>query len=129
MDDWQLEIRDTGKIAVQRLVIADRFWGRFCGLQFCRPLPPGQGLLLALGLDPYDVDAICDRRGDARSDGSDIGRPSGSPPLAAGLRSARHACRVGSNGGNSLPGTGDTLRFVLARADLPRQLHWPVSRS
>jgi len=47
MDDWQLEIPDSGGIVVPRLVIADRFWARFCGLQFRRALPPGYGLLLA----------------------------------------------------------------------------------
>jgi uncharacterized membrane protein (UPF0127 family) len=47
VNDWQLEIRDTGRIVVQRLMIADRFWGRFRGLQFRRPLPPGQGIVLA----------------------------------------------------------------------------------
>ena len=47
MNDWQLEIRDTGTIVVERLVIADRFWSRFRGLQFCRQLPPGHGILLA----------------------------------------------------------------------------------
>ncbi len=47
MNDWQLEIRDNGMIVVQRLAIADRFWSRFCGLQFRRPLPPGDGILLA----------------------------------------------------------------------------------
>jgi uncharacterized protein len=29
------------------LAIADNFWTRFCGLQFRRPLPPGDGLILA----------------------------------------------------------------------------------
>lgn len=47
MDGWQLEIRDKGRIVVQRLVIADRFWNRLCGLQFRRPLLPGDGILLA----------------------------------------------------------------------------------
>ncbi len=47
MNDWQLEIRDTGRIVVQRLAIADRFWSRFCGLQFRRSLAPGDGILLA----------------------------------------------------------------------------------
>jgi len=46
MDDWQLEIPNSGRIIVERLVIADRFWKRFCGLQFRRVLAPGCGLLL-----------------------------------------------------------------------------------
>ncbi len=47
MNDWQLEITASGTIAIERLEIADRFWSRFRGLQFCRPLPPGHGILLA----------------------------------------------------------------------------------
>jgi uncharacterized protein len=47
MYDWQLEIRDSAAVVIERLTIADRFWSRFCGLQFRRPLPPGQGILLA----------------------------------------------------------------------------------
>jgi hypothetical protein len=47
MDDWQLELRETGRTVVQRLEIADRFWSRLCGLQFRPPLPPGHGILLA----------------------------------------------------------------------------------
>ena len=47
MNDWQLEMRDTGRTVVQRLVIADGYWGRLRGLQFRRLLPPGQGILLA----------------------------------------------------------------------------------
>ncbi|MGO9111855.1 MAG: DUF192 domain-containing protein [Thermoguttaceae bacterium] len=47
MNDWQLEIHGTGRILIQRLVIADRFWSRLCGLQFRGPLPPGYGILLA----------------------------------------------------------------------------------
>ena len=47
MNDWQLEIRDSGRIVVERLEVADRFWSRFCGLQFRRLLPPGHGILLA----------------------------------------------------------------------------------
>jgi uncharacterized protein len=46
MHDWQLEIRDTGTIVIERLAIADRFWSRFRGLQFCRELPLGEGVLL-----------------------------------------------------------------------------------
>ncbi|MGA2259580.1 MAG: DUF192 domain-containing protein [Thermoguttaceae bacterium] len=46
MDDWQLKIPATGRVVVQRLVIADGFWSRLCGLQFRRLLPPGDGLLL-----------------------------------------------------------------------------------
>ena len=47
MNHWQLEIRDSGVIVVDRLMIADRFWSRLCGLQFRRPLPPRHGFLLA----------------------------------------------------------------------------------
>jgi len=46
MNDWQLELRGTGTIVIERLAIADRFWNRFRGLQFCRQLPPGHGILL-----------------------------------------------------------------------------------
>ena len=44
--DWQLEIRHSGAIIIERLTIADRFWSRLCGLQFRRPLPQGEGILL-----------------------------------------------------------------------------------
>jgi uncharacterized protein len=47
LGDWQLEISDSGKVLVERLLIADGFWSRFRGLQFRRELPPGEGLLLA----------------------------------------------------------------------------------
>jgi len=47
MNDWQLEMRDTGRTIIEQLVIADRFWSRLCGLQFRRLLPPGHGILLA----------------------------------------------------------------------------------
>ena len=46
MNGWQLEVRDTGRVVIERLVIADRFWNRLCGLQFRHPLPPGHGILL-----------------------------------------------------------------------------------
>jgi uncharacterized membrane protein (UPF0127 family) len=47
MNEWQLEIRDSRRIVVHRLVIADRFWSRFRGLQFRSFMPPGEGILLA----------------------------------------------------------------------------------
>jgi hypothetical protein len=46
MNAWQLEIRDSRKIIVQQLEIADRFWSRLCGLQFRHPLPPRHGIVL-----------------------------------------------------------------------------------
>jgi uncharacterized membrane protein (UPF0127 family) len=36
----------TGQVVAERLEIADTFWRRLRGLQFRRPLPPGNGLLL-----------------------------------------------------------------------------------
>lgn len=52
MNGWQLEVcdsrtRDTGRVVVERLMIAAEFWSRFRGLQFRRRLPPGEGMLLA----------------------------------------------------------------------------------
>jgi hypothetical protein len=47
VDDWQLGIRDSGRIIIEKLAIADRFWSRFRGLQFRRMLPVGEGILLA----------------------------------------------------------------------------------
>ena len=47
MGEWQLEIHDSGKIVVERLHVADRFWSRFRGLQFRRVFPQGHGILLA----------------------------------------------------------------------------------
>jgi uncharacterized membrane protein (UPF0127 family) len=43
---WRLVVRDTGKVVVPKLILADRFWPRFVGLQFRAGLPPGSGLLL-----------------------------------------------------------------------------------
>ena len=46
MSCWRLAHRTSGQIVVERLSLADTFWGRLCGLQFRRPLPAGTGLLL-----------------------------------------------------------------------------------
>jgi uncharacterized membrane protein (UPF0127 family) len=46
VNDWQLGIRDSSRIVIEKLAIADRFWSRFLGLQFRRALPPGEGMLL-----------------------------------------------------------------------------------
>ena len=46
MSRWQLELQGSGRIVVERLTIADGYWSRLAGLQFRRPLPPGDGLLL-----------------------------------------------------------------------------------
>jgi uncharacterized membrane protein (UPF0127 family) len=43
---WRLVVRDTRKVVVPRLILADRFWPRFVGLQFRAGLPRGSGLLL-----------------------------------------------------------------------------------
>jgi uncharacterized membrane protein (UPF0127 family) len=37
----------TGQTVIARLYVADRFLSRLLGLQFRRPLPAGEGLLLA----------------------------------------------------------------------------------
>ena len=44
---WRLIERATGRVVVERLEIADRFWSRFVGLQGRAAPPPGFGLLLA----------------------------------------------------------------------------------
>lgn len=43
---WRLINRTSGEVVVPDLILADRFWPRFIGLQFRRRLPPGWGLLL-----------------------------------------------------------------------------------
>lgn len=44
--DWQLICAETGATVVARLIVADRFWSRFKGLQWRRRLPDAEGLLL-----------------------------------------------------------------------------------
>ena len=44
---WRLIERTTGRVVVEHLVIADRFWSRFVGWQFRAAPPSGSGLLLA----------------------------------------------------------------------------------
>jgi uncharacterized membrane protein (UPF0127 family) len=43
---WRLVDRATGEVAVPKLILADRFWPRFVGLQFRDCMPQGAGLLL-----------------------------------------------------------------------------------
>ena len=43
---WRLVVRATGEVVVPTLILADRFWLRFAGLQFRPRLPQGAGLLL-----------------------------------------------------------------------------------
>ena len=43
---WRLLERETGRVVVERLEVADRFWSRLCGWQFRRRPPAGAGLLL-----------------------------------------------------------------------------------
>lgn len=42
----QLREAETLRLVVRRLLVADGFWSRLCGLQFRRRLPDGTGLLL-----------------------------------------------------------------------------------
>jgi uncharacterized membrane protein (UPF0127 family) len=42
---WRLR-SDDGKVVIENLRVADTFWKRFIGLQFQKPLPRDQGLLL-----------------------------------------------------------------------------------
>ena len=42
----QLIDAESGEVIVAKLDVADRFWRRFVGLQFHRPLAPDEGLLL-----------------------------------------------------------------------------------
>ena len=61
MSDWQLQIQDSGRNVLERVVIADRSWSRFRGLQFRRFLPPGEGLLSAPCNSIHTMlHAICD---------------------------------------------------------------------
>ena len=43
---YQLINPDTEQVIVPRLQLAATFWTRFCGLQFRRELPTGEGLLI-----------------------------------------------------------------------------------
>jgi uncharacterized membrane protein (UPF0127 family) len=43
---WRLVVRGSDEVVVARLILADRFWPRFAGLQFRAGLLPGTGLLL-----------------------------------------------------------------------------------
>jgi len=43
----QVVVADTGRVAVERLYVADTWWSRFRGLQFRREFPAGCGLLLS----------------------------------------------------------------------------------
>lgn len=45
MADWQLRTTD-GRVVVPALEIAATWWTRFAGLQFRRPLPTNQALLI-----------------------------------------------------------------------------------
>jgi len=43
---YRLIGRSDGRTILDRLLVADRFWSRFVGLQFRRPLPIDSGLLI-----------------------------------------------------------------------------------
>jgi uncharacterized protein len=67
---WRLVDRATGKVAVPKLILADRFWPRLAGLQFRAALPQGTGLLLVpcnsvhTCFLRFPIDLVClDRRG------------------------------------------------------------------
>ena len=78
------------------------------------PAARGWDLVGAMCVDSHDVDAICDRRSDARSCRAGVGRPPGSPPLAFEIRSSRHACRIGGIRGNLAAFGGRHLDASLA---------------
>jgi uncharacterized membrane protein (UPF0127 family) len=46
LTDYRLVERASGRVVVERLELADRFWSRLVGLQFRGGLPSGQALLL-----------------------------------------------------------------------------------
>jgi uncharacterized membrane protein (UPF0127 family) len=67
---WRLVVRASGEVVVPRLILADRFWPRFVGLQFRGGLPQGSGLLLVPCRSVhtcflrFPIDLTClDRRG------------------------------------------------------------------
>ena len=67
---WRLVDRDTRVVVVAKLILADRFWPRFVGLQFRAGLPQGSGLLLVpcnsvhTCFCRFPIDLTCfDRRG------------------------------------------------------------------